>query len=52
MTQPKPYFMENAEWYYFDEASFRYRLTDEAPKEAVDSYNEFYDLLEQRTEDQ
>lgn len=42
MTLPKPYFMENEEWYYFDEDSFMYKLTDKAPKEARDSYKEYY----------
>lgn len=51
MTQTEPYFMKNDEWYYFDEADFKYKLTDKAPKEAIDSYNKFYDVLEQRTED-
>lgn len=46
MTTEKPYFLENEEWYYFDEDEFCYKLTDKAPKKAVDSYNEFYDLLE------
>lgn len=46
MTRPK--FMENEEWYYIDENNpFHkkyddtcYRLTDKAPKEAVESYLE------------
>lgn len=38
----KPYFMENEDWYYFDKEEWRYKLTDKAPKEAVESYNEFY----------
>jgi hypothetical protein len=43
MTIPeKPYFMQNDEWYYFDEKEFIYKLTDKAPKEAVESYKEFY----------
>ena len=46
MTTEKPYFLENEAWYYFDEDEFCYKLTDKAPKKAVDSYNEFYDLLE------
>ena len=40
---PKPYFMENKEWYYFDEENFCYKLTDKAPKKAIESYKEFYD---------
>ena len=42
MTQEFPYFMENKEWFYFDEDEFRYKLTDKAPKKAKESYEEFY----------
>lgn len=42
MTVEKPYFMENKEWYYFDEDDFCYKLTDQAPKEAQESYKEYY----------
>lgn len=45
MTLPMPYFMENKDWYYFDEEEFCYKLTDKAPKEAVKSYEEFYKEL-------
>ena len=38
----KPYFMENKAWYYFDEEEWCYKLTDMAPKEAKESYEEFY----------
>lgn len=41
-----PYFMTNEEWYKFDEVQFKYVLTDKAPQEAIDSYNEFYKGLE------
>ncbi len=37
-----PYFMENKDWYYFDKVEWRLKLTDKAPKEAVESYIEFY----------
>lgn len=37
-----PYFMENEEWYYYDEKEGIYKLTDKAPKEAIESYKEFY----------
>ena len=46
MFQPKPYFMENKEWYYFDEEEFCYKLTDKAPPEAIKSYDDFYALEE------
>ena len=42
MQLEKPYFMENEDWYRFDEKEFKYVLTDVAPKKAVDSYNKFY----------
>lgn len=45
MMLEKPYFMEYEEWYYFDEKEFCYKLTDKAPKEAIESYNKFYDKL-------
>ena len=38
----KPYFMTNEDWYYYDVKSFKCKLTDKAPKEAIDSYNEYY----------
>lgn len=38
----EPYFMENKEWYYFDESDFMYKLTKKAPPEAVQSYDDFY----------
>ena len=42
-----PYFMENEEWYYWDEKEWKYKLTDKAPQKAIDSYNEFYKKVEQ-----
>ena len=45
MLGPEPYFLKNPEWYYHDDETNRYFLTDKAPKEAVESYNEFYDAL-------
>lgn len=50
MTLDKPYFMENPEWFYFDEKEFKYKLTDKAPEAAVKSYKEFYDQLEPDSE--
>lgn len=46
MTQERPYFMTNPEWYKFDEEEFRYVLTDKAPRKAVKSYKEFYEPRE------
>lgn len=42
MLKKQPYFMKNPEWYYHDEEEWKYKLTDKAPKEAVESYNQFY----------
>lgn len=50
--QLRPYFMQNEEWYvtpekegiddlFYDDGR-GYHLTDKAPQEAIDSYNEFY----------
>lgn len=41
-----PYFLNNKEWYYYDEKEEKYKLTDKAPKEAVESYKQFYKELE------
>ena len=38
----RPYFMENKTWYYWDKKEWKYKLTKEAPKKAIESYNEFY----------
>ena len=46
MTTEKPYFMENSEWFYFDEHEWKYKLTEKATKEAIESYNEFYALFD------
>lgn len=43
MLQNEPYFMKNPEWYYHDRKKMKFFLTDKAPKEAVQSYKEFYD---------
>lgn len=45
MTLPEPYFMKNKDWYFFDEENFCYKLTDKAPKEAKESYEEFYKMF-------
>lgn len=44
MTQDIPYFMENKEWYTFNETEFRYELTALGSdiKRVRDSYDEFY----------
>ena len=45
MTLEQPYFMENKDWYYFDEEEFCYKLTDKATPKAKESYKEFYENL-------
>ncbi len=40
-----PYFLENEDWYTVDDESEDgrgYHLTENAPQEAIDSYNAFY----------
>ena len=34
--------MTNPEWYKFDEDKIKHVLTDKAPKEALESYEELY----------
>lgn len=56
MLLEEPYFLKNKEWYIKeDDADLppflrknkrQYRLTDKAPQKAIDSYNEYYRLLE------
>lgn len=46
MQMSEPYFMQNEEWYYLDESELKYKLTEKAPPKAVESYREFYRLLE------
>ena len=37
-----PYFMQNENWYYYDEKEEIFKLTDKATKEAIESYKEYY----------
>lgn len=37
----RPYFMENDDWYEFDEETEKFVLTDKAPVEAVESYKKY-----------
>ena len=41
-VQEVPYFMQNEEWYTFNEDEWKYELTSLAPQEAIDSYKKFY----------
>jgi len=45
MILDKPYFMENENWYFFDENEFIYKLTDKATEKAQKSYLDFYNTL-------
>lgn len=45
MTVPKPYFMTNKEWYYFDEEEMEYKLTEKAPDKAKQSFEEYYQTV-------
>lgn len=47
MILKKPYFMKNKEWYYYDTKEYKYKLTDKAPREAIESYKEFYKKIEE-----
>ena len=47
MIVEQPYFLSNPEWYEYDYELSRYILTDIAPAEAIESYKEFYDLLDE-----
>ena len=38
----EPYFLSNKDWFYYDEEEFCYKLTDKATKEAIKSYEEYY----------
>ena len=39
----EPFFMTNDDWYYFDEKEFCYKLKENAPEEAIKSYQKFYE---------
>jgi hypothetical protein len=44
-TLDEPYFMTNSVWYVYSFEKEIYILTDQAPQEAIDSYNNFYKSL-------
>lgn len=46
MIQDVPYFIKNEEWWYYDWKEMKYKLTDKATKEAIESYKEFYKIIE------
>ena len=43
----EPYFKQNKEWYYEDETG-TYIVKDDAPKEAINSYNAYNEILYSR----
>ena len=45
MIVKMPYFMENKEWYYYDEEEYCWKLTDKAPMEAIESYKQYYETV-------
>lgn len=45
MLLETPYFMTNKDWYYYSTEDYKYHLTENAPPEAVESYNQFYRTL-------
>lgn len=51
MITELPYFLENKEWYYYDDEEGKYKLTDKATEEAKKSYEEFYRLLDEEPEE-
>ncbi len=42
MEFKEPYFMKNKDWYYFDEDEFCYKIKEDAPQKAKDSYEKYY----------
>lgn len=46
MDLKEPYYRKNKEWYYYDENEGKDKLTDKAPKKAIESYNNFFEMLE------
>lgn len=55
MLLSEPYFLKNKEWYIENDdipkflggkSERRYLLTKKAPKKAIDSYNEFYKMID------
>jgi hypothetical protein len=45
MVAERPYFLTNKKWYYFDEKEWCFKLTDQAPQKAKESYEKFYKEL-------
>lgn len=45
LISKEPYFLKNKDWYYYDVKTGKYKLTNNAPQKAIDSYNEYYKQL-------
>lgn len=45
----EPYFLTDKSWYYYDMELGKLMLTEDAPEEAVKSYNEYYKMLDEET---
>ncbi len=48
LKEKMPYFLNNKDWYYYDVENGRYKLTDKAPKKAIDSYNSYYKEIDEQ----
>lgn len=46
MQIERPYFMSDKSWYFYNDKTERFELTNKATKEAIKSYNEFYELVD------
>lgn len=46
LIEKMPYFLKDKDWYYYDMENGKYKLTNKAPQEAIDSYNEYYKKLD------
>ena len=44
MTQTRPYFMNNPDWYTYGPDGIGCYLTDKATAEAIESYNKFIEI--------
>lgn len=49
--QDRPFFMSNDKWYRFDFYKRMYVLTEYAPKEAKDSYDEYIKRIKSKQKD-
>jgi hypothetical protein len=38
-------FLQDKDWYYWDEKEWKFKLTSKAPPMAIISYNEYYSYL-------